>query len=170
MNEFCKLTAGVLLVMTTGCMPSPSTTPEDADATSLDVTAEEAKPRETVGKTTQNVLALDAALADGGVVASTKIESKNPLMQSADAYRTTVGKIGGMGVEHAIQIRNAQSIKEPQPLTHQKLMDEIIKKGDPNGVRLPMLPYYQEYTWDEAAQKLVIVDFPARQVEREENR
>jgi len=49
-------------------------------------------------------------------------------------------------------------------------MNEIIKKDDPNGIRLPMLPYYQEYTWDEAAQKLVIVDFPARQVEREENR
>jgi hypothetical protein len=25
-----------------------------------------------------------------------------------------------------------------------------------------MLPYYQEYAWDEAAQKLVVVEFPKK--------
>jgi hypothetical protein len=30
-----------------------------------------------------------------------------------------------------------------------------------------MLPYYQEYGWDEQAQKLVAVDFPGRPAERE---
>ncbi len=30
-----------------------------------------------------------------------------------------------------------------------------------------MLPYYQEYAWDAQQQKLVVVDFPARQEARQ---
>ncbi|TWT73126.1 hypothetical protein [Allorhodopirellula solitaria] len=152
-----------------GCMPSTPTA-ENGESTTPGVTAEEATPRETVGKTTQNVLDLESALGDGGVLASTKVEASNPLMASADAYRTTVGKLGGMSVDKAIQLRNAQSIQDPRPLDHETFMAEIIKADKPNGIRLPMLPYYQEYAWDEPNQKLVVVDFPARQAEREKQR
>ncbi|EMI44197.1 hypothetical protein [Rhodopirellula sp. SWK7] len=161
--------AGLLLVLAApiGCFPSSSTSDTSASSTSG---SDDATPRETVGKTTQNVLDLEQALSEGAVLASTKIESKNPLMINAEAYRTSVGKIGGMGVEHAIQLRNAQSIQDPKPLTHEVFMAEIIKKGQPDGIRLPMLPYYQEYTWDQKNQKLVVVDFPARIEEREKQR
>ncbi|TWU39896.1 hypothetical protein Q31b_32120 [Novipirellula aureliae] len=152
-----------------GCFDA-STTTEDSKSPSNGVTAEEATPRETIGKKTQNVLDLKQALADGAVLASTKIEATNPLGQSADAYRTTVAKVGGMAVTQAIQIRNAQSIKDPKPLTYDEFMSEIIKKGEPNGISLPMLPYYQEYAWDFDAQALVVVDFPARKEAREQQR
>ncbi|GAA4473215.1 hypothetical protein [Novipirellula rosea] len=157
------------LAASLGCLPSTSTS-DSAGSSTPGVTAEEATPRETVGKTTQNVLDLEQAFRDGAELASTKIESKNPLMINADAYRTSVGKIGGMGVEHAIQLRNAQSIQDPKPLTHDVFMAEIIKKDQPDGIRLPMLPYYQEYAWDQKNQKLVVVDFPARKAEREKQR
>ncbi len=49
-------------------------------------------------------------------------------------------------------------------------MAEIIEPGGMNGIRLPMLPYYQEYAWDEANQDLVVVDFPARKEERAKQR
>ena len=49
-------------------------------------------------------------------------------------------------------------------------MDEIIRKGKGDGIWLAMLPYYQEYAWDEKNQKLVVVDFPARKEEREKQR
>ncbi|MCM2375288.1 hypothetical protein [Aporhodopirellula aestuarii] len=163
------LRVGLLLALAApiGCFPSTSTNDKSASSTP---SADEATPRETIGKTTQNVLDLEQALRDGAELASTKVESKNPLMISADAYRTSVGKIGGMGVEQAIQLRNAQSIQDPKPLTYDVFMAEIIKKGQPDGIRLPMLPYYQEYTWDKKNQKLVVVDFPARIEEREKQR
>ncbi len=124
---------------------------------------EKVESRDTVGKTTQNVLKLADALADGGVLAATNIDVADPLTQSAAAYRTSVGKIGAMAVQQAIAIRNAQNIMDdPKPLTHETFMSEILKKGQADGMQLAMLPYYQEYAWDEAGQKLVVVEFPKR--------
>ncbi len=169
MRNTFRVSLLLLLVAATGCVPA-SQPAEKNDSSTPGVTADEATPRETVGKTTQNVLSLEQATNDGAVLASTKIEAKNPLMASADAYRTSVAKIGGMGVEQAIQLRNAQSISDPKPLTHEVFMAEIIKPDQPDGIRLPMLPYYQEYAWDQPNQKLVVVDFPARKAEREKQR
>lgn len=134
------------------------------------VTAEQATPRTTIDQKTQNVLVLAEALSSGGELASGAIEASNPLLVSADAYRTSVAKLGAMAVEQAIQIRNAQSIQDPKPLMHAEFMSAIIKPGQPDGIQLPMLPYYQEYAWDEGTQKLVVVNFPARIEEREKNR
>ena len=164
--RFCLLLS---LTAFTGCLPSTPTAEEPTSSTP-GVTVEEATPRETMGKTTQGVLDLQKALGDGAVLASTQVTSTNPLMSSAEAYRTSVAKIGGFGVEKAIQLRNASSIREPKPLTHQSFMDEIIQKGTSNGMHLPMLPYYQEYAWDQPNQKLVVVDFPARKAERKKQR
>ena len=168
-NTFLTTALVGLLATIGGCMPSAPPA-ENNESTTAGTTAEEATPRETVGKTTQNVLDLKTALADGGVLASTQVEANNPLSASAGAYRTTVGKLGGMSVEKTIQLRNAQSIQDPRPLDHATLMSEIIKPGKPDGIHLPMLPYYQEYAWDEPNQKVVTVDFPARQAEREKQR
>lgn len=123
---------------------------------------EQVKTRETIGKKTQTVLKLADALAQGGEMASTTIPVADPLTQNAAAYRTTVGKIGAMSVEQAIQLRNAQSIADPKPLTYDEFMNEIIKPNQPDGISLAMLPYYQEYAWDEANQKLVVVEFPEK--------
>ncbi len=141
-----------------------------AETSKPGVTAEQATPRTTIDQKTQNVLALADALSSGGELASGKVEASNPLLVSADAYRTSVAKLGAVAVEQAIQIRNAQSIQDPKPLPHAEFMSAIIKPGQPDGIQLPMLPYYQEYAWDEASQKLVVVDFPARVEERERNR
>jgi hypothetical protein len=118
--------------------------------------------RETVGKTTQKVLKLEDALKDGGVLAETTIPVADPLTQNAAAYRTSVAKIGGMAVQQAIAIRNAQNIADPKPLSYDEFMSEIIQPGKPDSIQLAMLPYYQEYAWDVPNQKLVVVDFPAR--------
>lgn len=168
---FSMLFGSILLF--SGCVPSPSADSSGDKpkvSTTPGVTAEEATPRETIGKTTQNVLALKDALEKGGILASKEVGTSNPLLASAAAYRNSVATIGSMAVDKAIQMRNAQSIREPQPLTHEEFMSEIIKRGKSDGIRLPMLPYYQEYAWDEQAQKLVVVDFPARKEEREKQR
>ncbi len=153
-----------------GCFQSngqPQSSATSSSATST-VTPEESTPRETMNKTTQNVLDLQVALADGAVLAETKATGSDPLTQSAAAYRTSVGKLGAMAVHQAIQLRNAQSIKDPKPLKYTEFMAEIIKPEQPDGIQLSMLPYYQEYAWDEKEQKLVTIDFPARKEARRE--
>ena len=148
------------LMLLTGCEPAkkpPSTGPK-------------VKTREIKGKTTQLVLKLSDALADGGVLAATSVTSTDYLGAVSDVYKTSVAKIAADAVEHTIQLQNASNIQDPKPLTHETLMAEVIKKGQSDGLNLPMLPYYQEYAWDEATQKLVVVDFPAKkkQLEKQE--
>jgi hypothetical protein len=61
-----------------------------------------------------------------------------------------------------MQERNALNIQEPKPLTYDEFMAEIIKKDQAEGIKLAMLPFYQEYAWDQDKQKLVVVEFPSR--------
>jgi hypothetical protein len=152
-----------------GCMPSSTSTTTN-QSTTPGASAEEATPRETIGKTTTNVLDLQQAIKDGAVLAGTDTESSNPLLASAGAYRTTVAKIGSIAVQQKMQHRQASNIKQLKPMDLDAFMAEIIVPGGANGIRLPMLPYYQEYAWDEANQTLVTVDFPARKAEREKQR
>ena len=173
--SFQRLACSLLLLPFTGCfVPKPAgdeSQQQVADANSPNsATAAEATPRKTLNQKTKNVLVLNEALATGGQLATGGDASGNPLLQSAGAYRSSVAKLGGIAVEQAIQLRNAQSIRDPQPLDHATFMAEIIKPDQPDGIQLPMLPYYQEYAWDEQAQELVVVEFPARIAEREKNR
>lgn len=168
-RNYIATVGGVVLI--SGCFsPKPPAAEKATVSAGGEVTADEATPRETLNKKTQNVLKLDDALASGGVRDSGQVSSTNPLMQTADVYRTQVAKLGGMAVQQAIQLRNAQSIQDPKPLTHAQFMADIIKPGQSDGIQLPMLPYYQEYAWDEAAQELVAVNFQARIDEREKQR
>lgn len=169
MNRFFSLLLLIVGSSTLGCMPS-STSSKSGESTTPGVTAQEATPRETIGKTTTNVLDLQLAIKDGAVLAETDVDSSNPLLASAGAYRTSVAKLGNIAVQQKMQHRQASSIKRLQPMDLQAFMDEIIDPGGPNGIRLPMLPYYQEYAWDEANQTLVTVDFPARKAERAKQR
>lgn len=121
--------------------------------------------RETINKTTQVVLKLDQALADGGVLAATKVTSGDYLGAVSDSYKVTVGKLGVDAVKHTIDLRNASNIQDPKPITHDELMAEIIKKDQADGIHLPMLPFYQEYAWDEPNQKIVVVEFPKKKAD-----
>lgn len=157
-----------LIIAVGGCKPAEHAAKEPAASESAAVSEEESGG--IIDKKTQEVLKLEDALADGAVLASSGIETNNPLLQNAAAYRTTVAKVGSMAVDQAIQLRNAQSVQDPKPLTHELFMAEIIKKGQPDGIQLAKLPYYQEYAWDEPNQKLVVVEFPARKEERQSQR
>jgi hypothetical protein len=152
-----------LALAAAGCAEERVTKPGAGKVAAAPKPAEEqVKSRETIGKRTQTVLKLSDAIQQGGVPAATNIPVADPLTQNAAAYRTTVGKIGAMSVEQAIQIRNAQSIADPKPLTYDEFVNEIIKPNQPDGIQLAMLPYYQEYAWDEQNQKLIVVEFPEK--------
>lgn len=121
--------------------------------------------RETLGKTTQNVLELDKALADGGVLASMEIAGEG-LEVYSDAYRTSVGRIGTMAVDQKMQLHEAEFGQKPD--SYAEFMATIIGKGQPDGIQLPMLPYYQEWAYDPEKKTLVVIEFPAKKQQREQ--
>jgi len=110
------------------------------------------------------VLELADAMKQGGVAAEMSIQSSG-IEMAADAYRTNVGKAGIMAVEQKMQFYQAEHGSLPED--HAEFMARIIGKDQPDGIRLPLLPYYQEWAYDPEAKKLVVVEFPAKKEQRE---
>ena len=121
--------------------------------------------RKTIGKTTQTVLELSRALADGGVLAEGGVTSGG-LDAITDAARASSGTIGALAVEQKLRLYEAENGRKP--MSHEEFMSRIIAAGTPDSVSLPMLPYYQEWAYDPAAKKVVVVEFPARKEQRRE--
>jgi hypothetical protein len=122
--------------------------------------------RETIGKTTQEVRNLKPELAKGGTVTDGKIHATDYITLQADAYRTSVANIARMNVKHAIDLYEAEHGEKPK--TYEEFMEVIIKKGQPDGIQLPMLPYYQEYGYDPDAKELVVIEYPDKKKAMEE--
>ncbi|SIO66036.1 hypothetical protein SAMN05444166_7934 [Singulisphaera sp. GP187] len=124
-----------------------------------------APTRETLHKTTQDVRDLQPELMAGGQTTDGKIHSTDYLTVQADAYRTSVGNIAKMKVKmdmDAYEALNGEKIK-----TYAEFMDLIIKKGKPDGIQLPMLPYYQEYGYDPETRELVVIEYPEKKKQKE---
>ena len=120
--------------------------------------------RQTLNKKTQNVLELSEALKEGAVRAEMSIQGDG-LEVAAAAYRTSVGKLSILAVEQKMSFFSAENARKPKD--YQEFMDRIIEKGKPDGLMLPMLPYYQEYAYDPEAKELVVVEFPAKKEQRQ---
>lgn len=149
-----------------GCAPGAFPKREKAQAKPAPQAQAEPAPvqtRKTLGKTTQNVLVLSEALAEGGVLAETSITSSG-LELAAEAYRTQVGKAGVLAVDQRMALYHAEHGEHPE--TYDDFMKTIIGKGQPDGLALPMLPYYQEWAYDVEKRKLVVVEFPAKKEQR----
>jgi len=142
---------GLLLILATGGCSKP----QAAGTTKKQPT----QTRKTIGKTTQKVLELETARQAGGVPASMAITSSG-IGVAADAYRTSVGSMAVLAVEQKMQMHRAQFGSLPKD--YDSFMADIIAPGKPDGLQLPMLPYYQEYAYDPASQKLIVVEFPEK--------
>ena len=118
--------------------------------------------RETIGKTTQDVRDLKAELAKGKGATTTdgKVHATDYITLQADAYRTSVAKIAKMKVQ--IDMQQYEALNDSKIKSYQEFMDLIIKKGKPDGIQLPMLPYYQEYGYDSDKQELVVIEYPEK--------
>src|SRR4051794_458824 len=118
------------------------------------------KTRETLGKTTQEVRNLKPELAQGGQVTDGKIHATDYITLQADAYRTSVANIAKMKVK--MDMDQYEALNGEKPKTYEEFMDLIIKKGKPDGIQLPMLPYYQEYGYDPDKKELVVIEYPEK--------
>lgn len=123
--------------------------------------------RETIGKKTQDVRDLKAEIAKGGKTTDGKIHATDYITIQADAYRTSVANIAKMAVQQRMaqhEALNGEKIK-----SYDEFMDLIIQKGKPDGLMLPMLPYYQEYGYDSDAKELVVIEYPAKKKQVEDD-
>ena len=120
--------------------------------------------RQTLKKTTQNVLELSEALKQGGVRAEMSITGQG-LEVAADAYRTSVGKLPIIAVDQKMNFFQAENDRKPKD--YAEFMARIIEPVKPDGLMLPMLPYYQEYAYDPEAKGLVVIEFPAKKEQRQ---
>jgi hypothetical protein len=134
-----------------------------ASGTTGDTTTPKVQVRETVGKRTQTVLPLEPELAKGARIASTQITATDPISGPGNAYVTTAGKVSMQQVDYAIEMYNASNGEYPKD--YQEFMDGVLKVGQPDGLQLPQLPAYQEYAYDAANHKLVVLEYPERREE-----
>ncbi len=151
-------TAVLATALVTGCEPSK---PKPVSSTTPPI-----ETRKTIGKTTQNIMPLADALQQGGQMAEMSITGGGLDAVTSDAYRTSVGKIGIMAVEHQMQLVEAEH--GPKPMDYDEFMTRVIGKGKPDGMQLPMLPYYQEWAYDPETKKLVVVEFPLKKEQRQQ--
>jgi hypothetical protein len=119
-----------------------------------------AKTRETLGKTTQDIRDLKAELSKGGKTTDGKVHATDYITLQADVYRTEVAKIAQMKVK--MDMDQYEALNGEKPKTYEEFMEVIIKKGKPDGVFLPMLPYYQEYGYDSDKKELVVIEYPEK--------
>jgi|LauGreDrversion4_2_1035121.scaffolds.fasta_scaffold99625_2 hypothetical protein len=148
----------ILAALAAGCEPSK---PKQISPTTPPI-----ETRKTIGQTTQNIMPLADALKQGGQMAEMSITGGGLDAITSDAYRTSVGKIGIMAVEHQMQLVEAE--KGPMPMGYEEFMTRVIGKGKPDGMQLPMLPYYQEWAYDPDTKKLVVVEFPLKKEQRQQ--
>ena len=117
-------------------------------------------PRETINKTTQNVLDLKAEMAKGGEKSDGKVKESDYLTVVTDVRRKALGDIAKMAVQQRINMYEA--LNGDKPKTYDEFMEQIIGKGKADGMQLPMLPYYQEYAYDSDAKELVVLEYPEK--------
>lgn len=135
-----------LLVLAAGC--------------EVDKTKRKVQARDTIGKTTQDVRNLKPELEKGGQTTDGKIHATDYITVQADAYRTSVANIAKMKVK--MDMDQYEALNGQKPKTYEEFMEQIIKKGQPDGIQLPMLPYYQEYGYDPDKQELVVIEYPEK--------
>lgn len=126
------------------------------------------KTREVIGKTTQDVRRAAPELAAGAEVATTAIKAVDPITVNGQAYVRSIDKLTMLTVQHAIDLYQAEHGDYPK--TYEEFMEGIIKPGQPDGLRLPQLPYYQEYAYDEKEHKLIVLEYPERKKQMEAQR
>ena len=123
-------------------------------------TQAKAKPRPILGERTQDIRDAAKEKQAGGVVASPRIVSKDPITLPGNAYVSIIGQASKGQITHALDLYQADTGEYPKTL--EEFMEKIIKA---NNIALPKLPFYQEYTYDVPTHQLQIMEYPARKEE-----
>jgi hypothetical protein len=146
----CGLVSLVALLLAAGCEDEPKKTARP-----------KLKPREVIRKTTQDIRPAAPEIQQGGArEAVGKITAKEPISLQGNAYTVAIGQIAIGQIKHSLDLYHAEH--DAYPKNYDEFMNEIIKA---NGIRLPVLPAYQEYAYDEKEHRLVVLEYPDRKAQ-----
>ena len=100
---------------------------------------------------------VEGGKAKGAVEVGTKITAKDYITLQGNAYVTIIGQTSVLSIQKAMDLYKATNDRYPKD--YNEFMAEIIQA---NNIALPKLPVYQEYGYDEAQHKLIILEYPDR--------
>ena len=160
--------------MAPGCdQPTGSTRPRSKavapESTSADSVADApapapapVKPRPILGERTQDIRDSKAETKPGagGVEVQPRITAKDPITLAGNAYVTIIGQSSILNIQHALDLYEATNGSYPK--TRDEFMEKIIKE---NNIALPTLPFYQEYGYNVAEHRLIILEYPDRKTQ-----
>ncbi len=148
----------LLLILLAGCDEPPAPAkPKAAPSVANPAPAPASgKTREILGKRTQDIRDASAEMKTGEAkAAGPRPIAKDPITLAGSAYITAIGQTSINNIKHALDLYQASEGDFPK--TYQEFLDKIIKA---NNIALPTLPYYQEYGYDAANHKLIILEYP----------
>lgn len=150
------------LTLAAGCEGEPRVLPPGAEANSSPAPQpEQIQLRPVIGEKTTDIRDAATEIAEGGAqVSSGKITAKDPITLQGNAYVTIVGRASQLQIEHALNLYHAMN--EKYPATLDEFMTEIIRA---NGIALPQLPFYQDYGYDAENHRLVVLEYPDRKAQ-----
>ncbi|MFM7128451.1 MAG: hypothetical protein ACKO0V_03725 [bacterium] len=161
-RNFMLLSTAALVFSVVGCDEPRTATPAEkaAMAKAKDAAKNEVKPREIIGKTTTDIRDMQAEQAKGAVKADNEGAVRKEIFAPSKYYVVSIDRIAAMNVKHAVDLYQAETGAYPKD--YNEFMQNVIKKGQPDEIRLPQLPYYQEYSYDAEKHELVVLEYPAR--------
>ncbi len=144
-----------VLVLSTGCEEERNVSSKPK-AQARSQTSTPKKPEFIVGRRTQEIKNAASEVQKGGAnVVTPKITAKDYITLQGNAYVSIIGQTSIFEIKHAMDIYHAQNDRYPKD--YDEFMNEIIKA---NSIRLPVLPDYQKYGYDEKNHQLVILEYP----------
>jgi hypothetical protein len=133
--------------------PGPATAPTPRPAPPA-----RKEPKFIVGARTQDIKDANTELKSGQArPASSRIVARDPITIQGNAYVSIIGQAATLNIQHAVDLYQAENGRYPKDTN--EFMEEIIKK---NNISLPLLPHYQEYSYDPNQHKLMILEYPDR--------
>ena len=156
-----------LLVYLTGCDEPRTATPSEkaAMAKARENAKNAVKPREILGKTTTDIRHKETEVDKGAVVAKNSESVRKEAYSPSKQYISAIDRVAALHIKHAVDLYQAETGAYPKD--YDEFMKNVIKKGQPDEIRLPQLPYYQEYSYDAATHDLVVMEYPDRKAAME---
>jgi hypothetical protein len=119
--------------------------------------AKEVSHGEILGQRTQDIRKLTPEEEAKTRAAPAQITARDPITLSGNAYVVAIGQLSIGQIKHAVDLYQAENGR--YPANYDEFMTEIIKK---NNIVLPVLPFYQEYFYDEPSHQLLVREYPDR--------
>lgn len=150
----------LLAIAPAGCDEPRSMTSAEKAAAAKAKAAEPVKSKEILGKTTTDIRDTGAELAKGAVVANNQAEATKSVFAPSKQYISAIDRVAAMNIQHAVELYRAETGEYPKD--YDDFMKNVIKKGQPDEIRLPKLPFYQEYSYDAPTHQLIVIEYPDR--------